>query len=78
MTVAELIARLQRLYKPDAVIHAPIWGAEDVQAVAQNYVGHKLTKEQVDRVLNLLEDGHDANYGTTWEHLEQAVDKVLA
>ena len=64
------------------------WGEDDVQAVARQQIAflenveedtikeNPLTKEQVARVLEVLEKQYDCNYGITWEHLAMAMDYI--
>lgn len=64
------------------------WGEDDVQAVARQQIAflenveedtikeNPLTKEQVARVLELLDGQYDCNYGITWCHLTMALDYI--
>ena len=64
------------------------WGEADVQAVARQRIAYledvekcevkenPLTREQVERVLEVLEKQYDCNYGITWEHLAIAMDYI--
>jgi hypothetical protein len=64
------------------------WGEADVQAVARQRIAYledveecevkenPLTREQVERVLEVLEKQYDSNYGITWEHLTMAMDYI--
>ena len=64
------------------------WGEEDVQAIARQRIAYledveecevkenPLNREQVERVLEVLEKQYDCNYGITWEHLAMAMDYI--
>ena len=64
------------------------WGEEDVQAIARQRIAYledieecevkenPLTREQVERVLEVLEGQYDCNNGITWEHLAMAMDYI--
>ena len=78
-TVKELIELLERFHKPDEVIAYSLWTREDVKAVASGWNGkkHKLTRKQVDLVLQWINRRWDANIGINWDLIDFAIGVIL-
>ena len=53
------------------------WKTNDVIACAQDQMGIKLTEDQADEVMVILEDGMDANVGICWDTIEYAIEDYL-
>ena len=49
-----------------------LWNVEDVENQAKKN-GLKLTKEECRQVLDACLDGHDANFGISWENLDHHI-----
>jgi hypothetical protein len=56
-----------------------IWNAEDVRAVAKDHydVAINLTDEEIDRILQAMQDNHDATIGINWDTIEYWIDIIL-
>ena len=67
----EEIITLTDVINPETQV-AFVWGIEDVQ-----HQGKQLTDEQAMEVLEECQASHDANFGMTWEHIDQAIDRCF-
>ena len=85
--IIEELKELKELLTDKTVLFLE-WNEEDVQAVARQRIAYledveecevkenPLNREQVERVLEVLEKQYDCNYGITWEHLTMAMDYI--
>jgi uncharacterized protein YneF (UPF0154 family) len=73
MTVKELIKHLQKHHNEDQRIAAVIWTDKDVISVATD-MGVELSEEKIDEVLESLRNNHNAEFGITWDTIEDAID----
>ena len=55
------------------------WGYEDIQSVAECDLDLEtpLTPEQIEKVMNIIVEGYDANIGINWEVIGGAIDIML-
>ena len=74
-TVASLMERLSKQYKPDEYIAVAIWCEEDVLGCAKER-GMKITREQAQSILDQMESNHDAEIGITWDTIYSALDEL--
>jgi mannitol-1-phosphate/altronate dehydrogenase len=55
------------------------WSTEDVFACAEMFDREIPTQEEAEKILSIVEDSHDCNYGITWEHfLQVIIDNEIA
>lgn len=74
MTVKQLIQSLQESYTGDEHIAASLWVAEDIKECMGKC---KLTKKQINEVLDHLGDYHDAVCGINWDVIEGTVEQLF-
>jgi len=57
---------------------AIIWSIDDVRHVIENYgIDVDLTDEECMEVLDYCLDNHDAQYGMSWENIDNAIDYLF-
>jgi hypothetical protein len=70
MTIKAFKARLA-CYPDDALCCGTFWLAEDFLALDD-----RLDEETIDAAMEYAQDGHDADTGFNWSHLQAAIDEV--
>ena len=55
------------------------WGVADIESVAECDLDLEtpLTPEQIEKVMNIIVEGYDANIGVNWEVIAMAIENVL-
>jgi len=71
-TIEEIIKRLN--FFKDECVAAAIWTEGDVIGRAE-YRGIKITKEQAQEILDLMDRKQDATIGITWDTIDYYVDE---
>jgi hypothetical protein len=74
MKVGEVIKHLKGQYDMEDEIAFAAWCAEDVDFQAGE---GNLTDEQIDRVLRLMDIGHDSCIGLNWDVLDVCIEEVI-
>jgi len=71
-TIKEFIERLEKHYKEDDFICAPIWVVSDAKdyASSQMDIEEELSDEFCEGVLDSMDDSHDASLGINWDVME--------
>ena len=54
------------------------WYASDIQEVAVDKFDTTLSNKQIEEVMHVIVNTHDANIGIDWEVIEYAIDEVLS
>lgn len=72
-TVRDLIAHLQRNYRPDDHIATTIWQVDDVRCQARER-GFAISEERAAEILERIDSNHDACLGITWETIHYWLD----
>ncbi len=73
-TIKELCERLLRDNKPDDVVAAHIWCAEDVLGRAKE-LHYNCTLEQANEILEDIERHIDCELGITWDTLDSHIEE---
>jgi hypothetical protein len=74
-TVKDVIKSLLDQYSLDDVVAVSIWTREDVLSRAKE-IRYRLTKDQVDEVLEEVNRKHDASQGINWDVLGCHIENV--
>lgn len=72
-TVKEVIERLSRNHKPDEHIAAAIWCEGDVLGRAEE-LKIKITRGRAQEILDLIDRGHDASMGISWDTIDNYLE----
>lgn len=72
MTIAGLINRLKH-YPESALCVASFWLDDDFLMLDET-----LTVHEIEAVMEIVHDNHDANVGINWDALQHAIDVVKA
>lgn len=72
-TVRELIKRLGETYNLDDHVATIVWVAEDVVGKAKD-MGHTLTTEEANEIIETIDRQSDAELGICWMTLEVHID----
>lgn len=75
MKIKDLMNHLKQ-YDPELDCAYSLWIPDDVIETAQN-LGVNISNEQIEEVLYIVNESHDANYGISWQTLEYAIDNVV-
>ena len=75
MLIVDLIKDLEK-YPPSEEVCQVLWVGEDVACRAGER-NKTVTKEQIDRILQKMQHNHDAEYGISWDTIDQITDDVL-
>ena len=75
MKASDLIERLKAL-DPNTKVIENYWCEEDITLRAEDR-GIKLTDEQIDKIILLIEKTFDASLGINWDVIDCATDNVL-
>ncbi len=79
-TIDELIAYLQRNYKPKDVVCYQLWTTNDIKDVAKEN-GWSITKAIAEATLEVMDKKWDASIGLNWDVIEvslrEAIDSAL-
>jgi hypothetical protein len=70
------IEHLKRACTPTEHLCVIIWCADDVLEVAHEK-GVKLSNSEVDKILDEMENRHDANNGINWDTIKCLIDDVV-
>jgi len=71
----EAIYAVRRHFSPDWMCEW--WHIDDAIEQAETCHDEQLTKEEAQKVLSLMDEYHDCNYGHTWDSMDSAIDIVL-
>lgn len=77
MKVKDLISMLQKRYSEDDDIVNVFWQRADIIQHAEQH-NQILTPEEVDEVLLLMENKHDACVGINWDVIDVWIEFVIA
>lgn len=72
-TVRDLIAHLERNYRPNDRIATAIWQVDDVREQATQR-GLAISHERAAEILERIDSNHDACLGITWETIDFWLD----
>ena len=68
----------------NAIAFSIVWQKEDVLMQFNELFNdneddppEQLTDQEIDTILRILYDGHDCNYGTTWDSLNYAIENTI-
>ncbi len=75
-TVKDLKEHIKNLPNNEPV-HYVLWFKEDLEFDDPGEDPVKPTREQAHSILDSLQENHDCNYGTTWDHVISAVNYEL-
>jgi hypothetical protein len=68
------INAVKRHFSPDWMCEW--WHIDDVHNQAEIH-DEELTEEEARKVLRLMDEYHDCNYGHTWDSMDSTIDLVL-
>jgi len=74
-TVTQLICKLQRQYKPNALVAVAIWEVDDVIERAQERE-IPMTHDQAETIIQRMDDNHDACHGINWSVVDCYLDEL--
>ncbi|MBA7676506.1 hypothetical protein ES703_84748 [subsurface metagenome] len=74
-TVKDHIEHLKNSYKPEDVVAVAIWQVDDVLEQAEQR-GIKVTKEQAENILAVIDRRQDASLGISWDTINAYLDDL--
>jgi hypothetical protein len=72
-TVRDLIAHLQRNYRPDDHVATAIWQVDDVRCQAAER-GLAISDERAIEIIEWIDSNHDGCLGITWDTIDFGLD----
>lgn len=76
-TIKEVIKSLKSHKDQNAVCAWDMWLVQDVQDRARDFHDKEISKEDAEKVLEIMTERHDANTGLNWDFMDFCMEDAI-